>query len=79
MFFSNPKISLSILDELKESRFWGNGRNPPRLEVDDEACPDTQTHGRNRQITHQIARSIIGSKIPPKITKMKNITTQDRR
>jgi hypothetical protein len=28
-FFSNPKISLSILDELEESRFWGNGRNPP--------------------------------------------------
>jgi hypothetical protein len=28
-FFPNPKISLPILDELKESRFWGNGRNLP--------------------------------------------------
>jgi hypothetical protein len=27
--FSNPKISLSILDELEKSRFWRNGRNPP--------------------------------------------------
>jgi hypothetical protein len=35
---------------------------------------------RNQRKTPQIAKSIIGLKIPPKITKMKkNITAQDRR
>jgi hypothetical protein len=41
------------------------------LEVDDQACPSSQTHGRNRRKTPPIARSKIGSKIPPKIMKMK--------
>jgi hypothetical protein len=49
------------------------------LEVDDEAHPITQTHGRNQRKTPQIVRSKFGSKIHLKITKMKNIAAQDRR
>jgi hypothetical protein len=43
------------------------------LEVDDEAHPRIQVHGRNRRETHQITKSKIRPKIPPKISKMKNI------
>jgi hypothetical protein len=46
------------------------------LEVDDEACPHTQSHGRNRRKTTQSARSKIGPKMHPKITKMENIAAQ---
>jgi hypothetical protein len=28
-FFSNPKISLPILGEIKKPNFWGTKRNPP--------------------------------------------------
>jgi hypothetical protein len=49
------------------------------LEIDDEACPDTQTHERSRGKTPQIMRSKLRPKIPPKIMKMKNIAAQDRR
>jgi hypothetical protein len=49
------------------------------LEVDDEARPSTQNHGRNRRKTPQIVKLKIGPKIPPKIMKMKNIASQDRR
>jgi hypothetical protein len=56
----NPKISLLILDELEEPRFWGKREKSAkskdyshwfilRLEVDDEAHTSTQTHGRNRR------------------------------
>jgi hypothetical protein len=34
---------------------------------------------KNRQKTHQIMRSKIGSKIPLKLMKMKNIAAQDMR
>jgi hypothetical protein len=49
------------------------------LEVDDEAHPGTKIHGRNRRKTPQIAKSKIGPKVPSKISKMKNITAQQRR
>jgi hypothetical protein len=49
------------------------------MEVDDEACPSTQNHGSNRRKTPQITRSKIGPKIHSKSTKMKNLTTQDKR
>jgi hypothetical protein len=48
------------------------------LEVDDEAHPSTQIHERNRRKTPQIVNSKIRAKIPLKIMKMKNITSQDR-
>jgi hypothetical protein len=49
------------------------------LEVNDEAHPSTQIHGRNQRKTPQILKSKIGPKIPSKIMKMENITAQDRR
>jgi hypothetical protein len=50
------------------------------LEVNDEAHPSTQIHRRNRRRkTPQIAKSKIRPKIPPKIMKIENIATQDRR
>jgi hypothetical protein len=49
------------------------------LEVDDEAYPSIQIHGRNRRKIPQIVKSKIGPKIPSKITKMENIAAQDRR
>jgi hypothetical protein len=48
------------------------------MEVDDEAHPSTQIHGRNRRKTSQIVRSKIGPKIPLKITKKTNIAAQGR-
>jgi hypothetical protein len=45
------------------------------MEVKDEAHTSTQIHRKNRRKTPQIVRS----KIPPKITKKKNIATQGRR
>jgi hypothetical protein len=69
----------------KNLGFRGNERNPlnqrgqsheftPTLEIDDEAHPSIQTHGRNRRKTPQIVGSKIRPKIPPKIMKIKNIT-----
>jgi hypothetical protein len=49
------------------------------LEVNDEAHPRTQIHGQNRRKTPQIMKSKIGAKIPPKISKIKNIVAQQRR
>jgi hypothetical protein len=49
------------------------------MEVDDEAHPSTQIHGRNRRKYPQITRYKIGPKIPPKITETKNIETRGRR
>jgi hypothetical protein len=49
------------------------------LEVDDEACPGIGPLEGINEKTPQIMRSKIGPKIPPKITKMKNIIAQDRR
>jgi hypothetical protein len=51
----------------------------PRLEVDDEARPSTQIHGRIRTKTPQIMKPKIRPKIPSKITKMENNAAQDRR
>jgi hypothetical protein len=48
------------------------------LEVDGEAHLRTQIHIRNQRKTSQIAKSKIVAKIPPKITKMKNIAAQDK-
>jgi hypothetical protein len=48
------------------------------MEVDDEAHPSTQIHGRNKK-TPQIMRSKIELQIPLKIMKKKNITAQGRR
>jgi hypothetical protein len=48
------------------------------LEVNDEAHPITQIHGRNQRKTHQIMKSKIVPKIPSKIMKMDNIATEDR-
>jgi hypothetical protein len=36
-------------------------------------------HRRNRRKTPQIAKSNIGPKIPPKISKIKNIAAQQKR
>jgi hypothetical protein len=88
--FPNLKIFLPILDELEELDFGEIGRNPPnrrdkshgftsRLEVDDKTHPSAQIHRRNQRITPQITKSKIGLKMPPKITKMENITAQDMR
>jgi hypothetical protein len=44
-----------------------------------EAHPSNLSHGRNRSVTLQTARTKIGPKIPMKINKMKNISAQDRR
>jgi hypothetical protein len=49
------------------------------MEVDDKPHPSTQIHGRNQRKTLQIARSKIRPKIPPKITKKKNIAAWGRR
>jgi hypothetical protein len=49
------------------------------MEVEYEAHPSTQIHRRNRRITPQIMTSKIGPKIPPKITKKKNIAALGRR
>jgi hypothetical protein len=49
------------------------------LEVDDEACPSTQSYRINKRKTPQITKSKIRLKIPPKIMKMENVAAQDRR
>jgi hypothetical protein len=57
----DTKISISIFDELKELGFgeigrslrdsWGIHGFTPWMEVDDEAHPITQLHGRNQRKT----------------------------
>jgi hypothetical protein len=49
------------------------------MEVDDDAHPSTQIHGRNRGKSPQITRYKIGPKIPLKIMKKKNIAARGRR
>jgi hypothetical protein len=84
VFFPKPKISLSILDELKNLGFGGRRKNPwnrrgyshgftPWLEVDDEARPNTQIHGRNQWKTPQITKSKIGEKYLWKCQKWKTL------
>jgi hypothetical protein len=79
-------ISLPILDELKNLGFEGTRRNPlnrrgqsygftPRLEIDDEAHPRTQIHGRNRRKTHPNLRMKNRTKILQKSQKRKMIHT----
>jgi hypothetical protein len=76
MIFPYQKISLTILDEREEPRFWGKweksdkskGLEPwihSKIGGSNEAHPSTQTHGKNRRKTHQIMRS----KLEPKILK----------
>jgi hypothetical protein len=66
-FFLNSKISLLILYELEEPRFWEKWEKSTklkglehgfisRLEVDDETQRSTQTHRRNQRKTPQIMR-----------------------
>jgi hypothetical protein len=49
------------------------------MEVDDDTHPSTQIHRRNRKKFPPIVRYKIGPKIPPKISKKKNIAAQGRR
>jgi hypothetical protein len=44
-----------------------------------EAHPSNLFHRRNQRKTLQIARTKIGSKIPPKIKKIKNISAHKER
>jgi hypothetical protein len=48
------------------------------LEVDDKTHPSTQICGRNRRKTPQIAKSKIGPKIPPKISKNEKHSSSTR-
>jgi hypothetical protein len=85
-FFPNPKIFLPILDKLEEPRFWGKWEKSaksrgqshaftPRLEVDDEARPSTQTHVRNQRKTPPNTRMKNQAKILRKTQKRKMIHT----